>query len=316
MAHTLTLLFLTATVSAAPAPGYGLAPEPWLPLHGGAFSGPPAPLSPDPLVRYVWPNIPAINDTLLQTFLVPPIACSSSPPAAFSNATACAGTLAPTITVSGAGQLLIDFGVEMPAWLEFDSANLLPSDAAAIVLASSEYNEPDFSIQYKRHAPTVYPSQAQCSGTGGGLCTYRLETNPELYEGLRYGFLTLAAPPSSPFTITGLRAVSQAKPVNYVGAFSVAGDPVLGATWSTAAYTVRATLQADYMGSILEDRGDRQSWTGDAHVAQIASMIAFGNYAFVLQNLNRTSCPDCCNGIATCAFLENRGACDLALKLH
>lgn len=31
------------------------------------------------------------------------------------------------------------------------------------------------------------------------------------------------------------------------------------------------------------DRGDRISWTGDAHVAQAASMAAFDNFAFVLQ---------------------------------
>jgi hypothetical protein len=93
--------------------------------------------------------------------------------------------------------------------------------------------------------------------------------------------------------------VSQAKPVNYVGAFSSAGDPLLEQIWYAGAYTVRATLQANYMGSILEDRGDRISWTGDAHPTQITSMVAFANYAFVLNNLNRTSCADCCNGIAT-----------------
>lgn len=300
MARALTTVFAALLSVAQAAPPFGVAPEPWPPLHGGAFSGPPRPLSPDPLVRYVWTDIPSVNDTILQLIPVAPVSCGplpGTPAASFSNASACAGTFYPTIRVSGAGTLVIDFAVEMPAWLEFDSADLLPGDASALVLGTGEYNRVDYSIGYKRGAPKVYPSPSACNGAAP--CTYRLETNPELYEGVRYGFITLATPPSRPFTITGLRAVSQAKPVNYVGAFSSAGDPILTQTWYTAAYTVRAALQADYIGSILEDRGDRMSWTGDAHVAQIASLVAFGNARFVLENLNRTSCANCCNGIAT-----------------
>jgi alpha-L-rhamnosidase len=87
-----------------------------------------------------------------------------------------------------------------------------------------------------------------------------------------------------------------------VGSFHSAGDPLLEKIWYTGAYTVRATMQSDYMGSILEDRGDRQSWTGDAYPTQMTSMIVFSNYKFVLENLNRTSCIDCSNGIATYAL--------------
>jgi hypothetical protein len=132
---------------------------------------------------------------------------------------------------------------------------------------------------------------------GSGPTTYRLETNSELYEGVRFGFIRLAAAPTRPFTITGLRAVSQAKPVNYAGSFSSAGDPLLERVWYTAAYTVRATLQSTYMGSVLMDRGDRFSWTGDAHPSQATSMAVFGNYPFVLNNLNRSKAD--CQGIAT-----------------
>jgi hypothetical protein len=299
-AASLCSAFFLLSIASAASSSFGVAPEPWLPLHGGGFTGPRVPSSPDPLVSYVWRDIPSINDTLLQIFPVAPVSCGAlpgTPSSSFSNASACAGALFPRITVTGAGTLVVDFGVELPAWLEFDSADLLPGDASALVLGTGEYNRVDYSIGYKRGPPTVYPSPSACNGAAP--CTYRLETNPELYEGVRYGFITLAAPPSHPFTITGLRAVSQAKPVNYVGAFSSAGDPILTQTWYTAAYTVRAALQADYIGSILEDRGDRMSWTGDAHVAQIASLAAFGNARFVLENLNRTSCVNCCNGIAT-----------------
>jgi alpha-L-rhamnosidase len=42
-----------------------------------------------------------------------------------------------------------------------------------------------------------------------------------------------------------------------------------------AAYTVRTNLLPGYLGSILMDRGDRISWTGDAHTAQLAASVAF-----------------------------------------
>ena len=117
---------------------------------------------------------------------------------------------------------------------------------------------------FKQGGAHVYGTNC---GTGGAdnICTYRLETNPvgpELYEGVRYGFITLRSAPSAPFTISALRAVAQAKPMNYVGAFSSAGDPLLERVWYTAAYTVRVCAQSDYMGSILMNRGDRFSWTG------------------------------------------------------
>ena len=268
---------------------FSSAPEPWAPLHGGGFTGPAAPFSPDPLVRYVWPDIPSVNDTALQIFPVAPVSCGpapGTPAASFSNASGCAGTLLPAITVSGQGTLLVDFGVELPGWLEFDSEADL--DVQSLTLGISEYTKVDWVGGFKQGSPKKY---------GGGPFTYRLETNPELYEGVRFGFIQLAAAPSAPFTITGLRAVSQAKPVNYVGAFSSAGDPLLERVWWTAAYTVRAALQSTYMGSILMDRGDRFSWTGDAHPSQATAMAAFGNYGFVFNNLNRSKAD--CQGIAT-----------------
>lgn len=255
--------------------GQGMAPEPWPALHGGSFSGPAQPLSPDPLVRFVWG--PGINETILQTYLVPAVACgpaSGTSSASFVNASSAVGSLTPRITVAGAGTLLIDFGVELAAWLEFDSLDLMPADVGDILLGISEYTAVDYVGGFKSGTPVVYGSSC-----GAALCTYRLETNSELYEGVRYGFITLSEAPSRPWTITGLRAVSQAKAVNYVGSFSSPGDPVLERVWYTAAYTVRATLQATYMGSILMDRGDRFSWTGDAHPTQAASMAAFANCA-------------------------------------
>ena len=47
--------------------------------------------------------------------------------------------------------------------------------------------------------------------------TYRLETNPELYEGVRFGFIEVARPTTGdlkPFTITGVRLVVQVRMVS------------------------------------------------------------------------------------------------------
>lgn len=255
-------------ISAASFGSLGVAPEPWKPLHGGSFSGPSQPLSPDPLVSYVWPA-GAVNDTLLQIFTVAAVAVGpapGTPPAAFGNASSAVGNTSCAITVHGAGTLVLDFGVELPAWLEFDSADLSDADAAHVVLGISEYSTVDYVGAFKEGPPVRYGTGC---GTGTSACTYRLETNSELYEGVRFGFLTLSQAPSRPFLITGIRAVAQAKAVNYTGSFAAPGDSVLERVWYVAAYTVRATLQAHYMGSILMDRGDRFSWTGDAHPTQV-----------------------------------------------
>jgi alpha-L-rhamnosidase len=48
------------------------------------------------------------------------------------------------------------------------------------------------------------------------------------------------------------------------------------------------------------NRGDRFSWTGDAHPAQAASMVAFGNFDFVKKNIAYTSTQS--NGIRSYAL--------------
>lgn len=265
----------------------GSAPEPWPALHGGAFDGPAAPSSPDPLVRYRWG--PSVNASVLQIIELSAVAIGPSvgtPPGSFQGVESAVGSTSTNISVGGPGTLIIDWGVEAAAWFEFDSPDLSASDAKALVMGTGEYNEVDFMGSFKSGPPSVYGH------------TFRLETNAALYEGVRYSFLTLPSAPGAPFTISGLRAVAQAKPANYSGSFSSPGDPLLARVWYSAVYTVRAALQSDYFGSILEDRGDRMSWTGDAHPAQATALAAFENYhPFVLSNLNRTSTD--CQGIAT-----------------
>jgi hypothetical protein len=67
---------------------------------------------------------------------------------------------------------------------------------------------------------------------------------------------------------------------------------MLTRVWYTGAYGVKLNLLKDYLGAILMDRGDRHSWTGDAHPSQAASMAAFGNFDFIKNNLERTSGKD------------------------
>ena len=251
--------------------------EPYAYLNNGGFTGQPVAASPDPLVAYVWNS--TVNATALQVFDTLPVSVVQIS-GTFQNldsvlhqgpdGTGCA------VEVSNAGQFMVDFGTESAAWIEID-ADLSPADAAHLQLGIGEWTE----VQ-KSGIPKAYNG------------TYRLETNAALYEGVRYGFVSFTATPSKPFTITGLRAVSQAKPVNYVGAFS-SPDSLLTKIWYTSIYTVRLNLEQDYIGAILVDRGDRIAWIGDLHVAQAASLAAFGNSQFVLHNLNLTATN--CNNI-------------------
>ena len=48
------------------------------------------------------------------------------------------------------------------------------------------------------------------------------------------------------------------------------------------------------------DRGDRISWTGDAHPTQAAALVAFANNDFVRRNLDNTATKD--NGIRSYAL--------------
>ncbi|MGA2363106.1 MAG: alpha-L-rhamnosidase C-terminal domain-containing protein [Candidatus Aminicenantales bacterium] len=246
-------------------------PELYAYVGAGRFSGPAVPESPDPLVAYRWPN-PKASDGL-EVFLLEPKAVSSDPAGSFENLPSLTGPK-PDVTVRGAGAIRLDFGLEMAAWVEFDS----PDCPGGIEMSISEYNEPG---QDKTKTPVKYGH------------TYRLELNRELYEGVRFAWIH-AKSPDAPWHIKGIRAVCQVKPANYAGSFSC-DDPLLTKIWYASAYGVKASLVKDYFGAILMDRGDRMSWTGDAHPSQAAALVAFGNYDFVKRNIESTA--DLNNGI-------------------
>ena len=187
------------------------------------------------------------------------------------------------VTVVGCGaSLRIDWGVERAAWFEFDSPDAPAggADGGVTIEASlSEFTDP---YPHKTQPPKRYNTR------GGGdatTTTFRLETNPQLFEGLRFVWLyvhcagspaadgtastaaddetmaaaTAAASSSPPvWHISAARVVAQAKPVGYTSRFSSPNDVVTRAWWS-GAYGVRLNMLSDVFGSILVERGDRVS---------------------------------------------------------
>jgi alpha-L-rhamnosidase len=245
--------------------------EPYPHLHGGSFSGERISASPDPLVRYRWDYTKA--DDELQTYQLAPVATWTEAPTSFKTKEPKDGG---PIQVEGKGSIRFDFGVVSAAWLEFDSTDCVGSVAMSI----SEYDEPAVVNSGPPHpAKTLAPKRYGD--------TYRLELNPEMYEGVRFGWIHVRSF-ERPWSIKSVRLVCQVKPTNYLGSFDCS-DSELNRIWYTGAYSVKANLCKDYFGALLMDRGDRYSWTGDAHPSQAAAMVAFGNYDFIRDNLERSA---------------------------
>jgi alpha-L-rhamnosidase len=253
-------------------------PEPYQPLHGGQFSGPAVSLSPDPLVRYRWQHTQA--DNTLQYYILRPIAAFTAEAGAFNGIQSERGK-ACDITVKGTGAIRFDFGTESAAWMEFDSSDL----TGHVEMGVSEFTA---------------PANENCIAAPERIGnTYRLKLNPQFYEGVRFGWIYIRSFSGKPWHISAVRLVCQIKPINYNGSFSCS-DPMLTRIWYAGAYTVKLNLLQSYFGAILMDRGDRISWTGDAHIAQSASMVAFGTWEFVKKNLAVTANND--NHIASYAL--------------
>jgi hypothetical protein len=240
------------------------------------------PFSPDPIIGYKWNNPKATDG--LEIYYLDPVSYKASTPASFDMTRFFKEK---EILVLGTGSIRFDFGRTSAGWLEFESVDLFDS----ITMSISEYNEPAIVNtgsfeRIKTKSPVKHGH------------TYRLELNPELYEGVRFGWINILSH-SKPWHIRNLRLVCQVKPVNYRGSFA-SSDPELTRIWYTGAYTVKLCLQKDYFGAILMERSDRHSWTGDAYPAQAASMVSFGNFDFVKANLMKTAVQD--NGIASYAL--------------
>ena len=252
---------------AAGLPGINLPP--YQPLHGGAFTGPAVPLSPDPLVRYRWRHTRSMDN--LQYYLLRPVKVYTNTPRSFVNQESACGSNC-DITVRGTGSIRFDFGVESAAWLEFDS----PDMHGRVQMGVSEFNAPAW--EHCIAAPTRI-----------GHDTYCLKLNGKFdYNGVRFGWIYVRSFDGRPWHITNVRLVCQIKPTNYEGSFSCS-DPMLTRIWYTGAYTVKLNLLRDSIGAILMDRGDRIAWVGDDHIAQSVAMVAFGDWGGVARNLELTA---------------------------
>jgi alpha-L-rhamnosidase len=257
------------------------APKPYPEISGGGFTGPAVPESPDPLVAYRWPA-PKASDGL-QIYALKPVAVHTDESKSFSRLDSLIEAQS-EVNVSGIGSIRMDFGQVNAGWLEFDSPDL----EGDVELSISEYNEPAVL-----NSGPENPRKTKVPVKHGN--TYRLELNHELYEGVRFGWIHVRSF-NKPWRITGIRLVCQIKPTNYTGGFSCS-DPELTRVWYTGAYGVKLNLLKDYFGAILMDRGDRISWTGDAHPSQAAALVALGNFDFIKTNLLGTSKQG--NGIAS-----------------
>jgi alpha-L-rhamnosidase len=238
------------------------------------------PSSPDPIINYTWAD-PKVSDGM-ESYQLKPVSWVASVPHNFNMNGFKKNNV---IVVKGEGDIRFDFGQTNAGWLEFDSPDL----NGKVEMSISEYNQPP------QYASNYLPKTLTPKKHGN---TYRLELNPELYEGVRFGWIHVRSF-SKAWHITAVRLVCQTRPVNYNGSFACS-DSLLTRIWYTGAYTVKLNLLKDYLGTILMNRGDRFSWTGDAHPAQAASMVAFGNYDFIKKNLAYTSGQS--NGIRSYAL--------------
>eukprot|EP01043_Picozoa_sp_COSAG02_P046691 COSAG02_NODE_4393_length_5412_cov_10.835057_1_plen_896_part_00 len=254
------------------------APEPFAPLHGVNETALPAqPDADDPLVRFVWSA--QTNDSALQVYRTRAVsAVSATPETSFSGTSSLLTGGAVGVTVRGTGALRLDFGVERAGWFEFESPDLGAAAAASVSACVSEFNHP-------------WPGKTKPVKAYG--TTYRLETNPELYEGVRFAWIFFE-PSSSDDTvvpawrITNVSVVAKVKPVRYTGSFA-SSDDVLTKVWYSGAYGVRLNMEAHGFNSVLMDRGDRVSIQGDGHPTMAAGLVAFSPYKLVLSMLQQTN---------------------------
>ena len=266
-------------------------PEPYPPLNRDDPTGAPArPSSVDPLVQYTWST--DTNFTQLQSYTASPVGVDAYPPSSFDGIDTAIGPGPCRIRVLAPGRLRFAWGPERAAWFEFES-NVGSGLASRVYASVSEYSEP---MDEKWRVPVSYDNGTK----------WRLETNPQLYEGVRYTWLELR--PSSErsgnndgeaiFTITSVRLTAQVKAVNYTGSFSSPSRPSIERAWYTGAYGVRLNMLADAFGSILVERGDRVSIQGDGHPTMQAALAAFGGdetYSLVERMINATDsgCQGC-----------------------
>jgi alpha-L-rhamnosidase len=275
-----------ATSSSPPSTSFSYLPLRPYPFLNNKVRETPLPgseNSPDPLVNAIWPN--GTRQDEFQAYVLYPKTVHTDTADSFDGLERLVDGVGDA-EVLGPGLLRVDFGCELAGWLEIVSDDMPAQVYANLTLSLSED-----SVQYpgKILQPKKY--------TGG---VYRIETNPYIYEGIRFGFIHVyGVADHEKWHIKSIRAVAQTLPVPYRGSFNVPGDSELSTIWYSAAYCPKLNMATHplpgmvspskfMLNAILMDRGDRIGWTGDDHIAQRAIMKAFGQYEFVRQNLWNT----------------------------
>jgi hypothetical protein len=289
---TLASMGAAATVTAAPIWGASPIAEPYPYVSAGTFNGPAVAASPDPLVRYRWPN-PKASDGL-EIYLRKPESVTSDATSSFASFNSLL-TSTPNVTVNGTGTIRVDFGRENAGWFEIDS----PDCPGGMEMSISEYNEPE---QTNLGQKTITPERIGS--------TYRAKFNNQYFEGVRFGFIHVKTF-TRPWHITGIRLVCQVKPANYEGRFECS-DPMLNKIWHVSAYCVKICNLKDFTTPILIERSDRYLWNGlDFYIYNTANLIAFGNYDFVQKQILQVNTPPGVDaGIAGFALYDVLGICD------
>ena len=303
-------------------------PEPYPYLHHcNATALPSRPLSPDPLVRYRWDGDGCDGSTdvgngghgidykEVQIYASPPESWGSDPPDAFRVTKAKARKsesrhvdgMHVNVEIWAPGTLTLDFGVERAGWFEFDSDDLSSSkddddDNELLSLLSCSLSEFNLPLEDKTKVPVRYDDSHTSTSA-----SYRLETNEELYEGIRFAFIMFNPPKDHtvtyPIRLTNVRVVGRVRPVSYAAHYASSSN-LLTRVWYTGAYGVRLNMHQDDFGTVLIERGDRVAIQGDQHPTIAAALTAFGDgstaggravYELIRSSLNRTDsgCDGC-----------------------
>lgn len=242
--------------------------EPFQEIHGYCSDcNPTVPGSPDPLVAYTWPNSTKTSFVDPQLFRVTTDQFEFTPPACgtYHNSRSSASMI---VVKSCPCSIRFDWSVEQAGWMEVSVATNQQSNIT-LMGSLSEFNVP---YPGKTRRMTYYPSAHAARKND----IYRLETNPELYEGIRFTWLDVPATTDDSllpleFSVT---LVTKIKPLTYVGSYR-SHPASLTRTWYTATYSVRLNTERERFNSVLVERGDRVAIQGDGHPTIATALVAF-----------------------------------------
>lgn len=215
-------LFSTILVSSASffePPYLPLRPYPFLTNQSRTKPLPGSRFSPDPLVNAIWPK--DTRQDQFQAYIVQPVSVDTQTPESFVGLNNLINyNNDKSVTVLGPGTIRVDFGVESAGWVEIVSDDMPESILSNLKLSESEDND-------------IYPGKLLIPKKyQNGI--YRLETNPFIYEGVRFGFIQINNSSSNGpiWHIKEVRVVAQTLPIPYLGSFHYkSNENMLNTIW-------------------------------------------------------------------------------------